>query len=351
MSVRTVPASGTHGRLRLALDQASLDALVASPPSYAVSLVMPVSMLRAATIRQLAGMSIAGIMVLPDTSSSGSTPNPRPAGGYSPAPSQPQLVPYIPSQPAIPNRPAQSPLFNNSYSWNPLGDGLSSMQFPYAIVTIVPNEVNYLLSLAQLNEQHEAAGTFVDQEAEFFYYMYAHGNSVNCLYDATCVPVGGYSVWGSLGNLTHNATDAPVSLDSIRPIVLALAKMDTNSFFHQLAPGAEDAIASVAVLIAAMKVLANTRGIDSLPSQILFALFDGESYSHVGSRKFVDDIQHFVCSDFNAGDPASTGAQCSEPFKNTLDFLDVHLEKIEKIMEVGMIGMNETGQERAQDEI
>lgn len=32
-----------------------------------------------------------------------------------------------------------------------------------------------------------------------------------------------------------------------------------------------------------------------LPKQIVFALFNGESFGYVGSRKFVHDISNFTC--------------------------------------------------------
>ena len=163
------------------------------------------------------------------------------------------------------------------------------------------------------------------------------------IHSATCIPVGGYSVWGSLGNMTHNSTATPVSLDDLRPIVLATTKMDSNAFFHQLSPGGDDSMAGVAVLSAALKALSNAPGIASLPSQILFAVFNGESWSSVGSRKFVEDIQHFRCDDFNPDGPNGDNPACYSPYKNRLDFQDVHLEKINKIVEIGQIGLNSTG--------
>ena len=354
------------------------------------------TLLRAATLRTLmsSGLKLAGILVLPQVSSDSSTPAPLPVGGYSPAPSRSQQLPYIPSQPAIPERPLVAPLFNNSFEWNPLGDGLSEMTFDFGIVAVEQTEVAGLTALASTNEEHEAQGKFVSETAEFFYYMYAKDSTVRCLDEgqhkskkkkkwlqtnarenagklpcgrrlecnlmyalslllpsfvfvaAMCVPVGGYSVWGSLGNMTSNSTSAdPVPMESLKPLVVALAHMDSSSFFHQASPGADESIAGLTVLTAALRALANTPGIDQLPSQIIFALFDAEDWSRVGSRKFVDDIQHFQCTAYNVEDAASTGAACNTPFKNTLNFMDVHMEKIAKIVEVGQIGLNATGEQ------
>lgn len=143
--------------------------------------------------------------------------------------------------------------------------------------------------------------------------------------------------------MTHNSTAAPVSLDDLRPIVLATTKMDSNAFFHQLSPGGDDSMAGVAVLSAALKALSNAPGVATLPSQILFAVFNGETWSRVGSRKFVDDIQHFRCDDPNPDGPSEERPACFSPYKNRLEFQDVHLEKINKIVEVGQIGLNSTG--------
>lgn len=168
------------------MDEAALQALAASPPSYKVALVVPVEMLRASTLRLLTatpGLTVAGLMVLPAEKSAGGIAPALLPGGYSHAPRSPQLRPYIPSQAAIPDRPARTSVFNSSYAWNPLGDGSNLMRFEMAIVTLTASEQDYVLGLARANEDHEAQGKFVAHAAEFSYHMFAKDSTVRCLND------------------------------------------------------------------------------------------------------------------------------------------------------------------------
>ena len=168
------------------MDEAALQSLVSSPPSHKVALVVPVAMLRATTLQLLTstpGLTVAGVMVLPAEKSAGGIAPALLPGGHSHAPRSPQLRPYIPSQPAIPDRPTRSSVFNSSYAWNPLGDGSNLMHFEMAIVTLTPSEQEYVLGLARDNEDHEARGKFVAHAAEFSYHMFAKDNTVRCLKD------------------------------------------------------------------------------------------------------------------------------------------------------------------------
>lgn len=228
-------------------------------------------------------------------------------------------------------------------------------RFEFAIVTVTYSEKDYLLSLAAKNEANAAAGSFAFNAVQFHFYMFAQDSSPRCLSEATCLPVGGVSVWGSLGNLTINSTDAPITPQQIRPFVLLAAKMDSAGFFHQMSPGGDESQASVAVFAVIVKALSNTRGVNQLPSQLLFALFQGEDFSHVGSRKFVADLEGFQCLEVNPaqrlenGDlspddsvSANTnlGPQCNSPYKNSLVFQNIPLEKIKSMVEIGQIGLN-----------
>jgi hypothetical protein len=192
--VVAVPADGTQGRLRIAMNLAAVQAIAASPPSYAISLVVPPDLLRTSTLTLLtttSGLKTAGVLVLPpDPSSPNSViPNP-PAEGYSSACPTPQLLNYIPSQPAIPDRPTQVTQFNNSYRWNPLGDASELLAFQMGIVTLTEDEASYVVDLAQENEANEASGSFVSQTAQFFYYMYAQDSTVQCLQDGQITLTG-----------------------------------------------------------------------------------------------------------------------------------------------------------------
>eukprot|EP00286_Rhodomonas_abbreviata_P022134 CAMPEP_0181317334 /NCGR_PEP_ID=MMETSP1101-20121128/16413_1 /TAXON_ID=46948 /ORGANISM="Rhodomonas abbreviata, Strain Caron Lab Isolate" /LENGTH=354 /DNA_ID=CAMNT_0023424721 /DNA_START=228 /DNA_END=1289 /DNA_ORIENTATION=- len=76
-------------------------------------------------------------------------------------------------------------------------------------------------------------------------------NSLSCIDYGTCLPLGGYSVWG-------------LGVDSFPPkegqkIIVAAAAMDATSIFHDIAQGAAADGSSVVALIAAMDALRGVR--------------------------------------------------------------------------------------------
>lgn len=336
-----LPSGGLSGTIRLVADQSSLTSLLNNPPTDRLALLLSPTLFTMSNMVAISNtLNVAGVMVLPTDSSATSGPIPPP-GGRSPFTSTPQYLPGFSPSTAIPGPIINPPLFNNTYTWNTLGNSLSLQQFNFAIVSVTYTEQSYVLNLAQTNEVRILQGEFAYYVAEFEYYMYAQENSIQCLTDTTCMPVGGYSVWGSLGNTTFNTTNNPLppSPGPPRPLLLAVTAMDATGFFHQMTPGGDASQASVAVLAAAINVLSFTPGVTTLPSQIMFAFFQGEEWSHVGSRKFVDDIINFECIDYNS----PVGAECNNPYKNTLDFQAIKIQNIKKIIEVGQIGLNSTG--------
>src|SRR5690348_10688276 len=62
---------------------------------------------------------------------------------------------------------------------------------------------------------------------------------------ATCMPVGGYSVWGGLRRV-----------DRSQPIVLGVAAMDSTALFHDAAPGADAHTSGAVALLSAAAALA-----------------------------------------------------------------------------------------------
>lgn len=70
---------------------------------------------------------------------------------------------------------------------------------------------------------------------------------------------------------------------------------DTNAFFHHSALGGNSAVSGIATLLGAAEALSRVENVTRLPRKILLALFQGEAYSFVGSRRFVTDIRNFTC--------------------------------------------------------
>lgn len=165
---------------------------------------------------------------------------------------------------------------------------------------------------------------------EFRFHMFANTNSIKCLRENVCQPLGGYSVWSAFG--------APNKTNSL---VLAMAGFDATSFFHEDAVGAETSVSGTVALIAAAHALANAPpqvvNISSLPHQLVFAFFTGENYGYVGSRKFLAEIQNFTCLAFPDNDPSKPS--CSMPYKPSLRFQQLNVSRIRRALELKQVAM------------
>lgn len=74
-----------------------------------------------------------------------------------------------------------------------------------------------------------------------------------------------------------------------------MAPMDSAAFFHDAAYGANSAVTGVVAVLGAAAALADIPDVAKLPRKIVFAFFQGEAWSFVGSRRFVADLQNFTC--------------------------------------------------------
>jgi nicastrin len=139
--------------------------------------------------------------------------------------------------------------------------------------------------------------------------MYAEQNALKCYKELACDPVGGHSVWGAMGT--------PAIVNYSRPVVVATASFDSTAFFHDLATGAEGSISGAIALLAAADALtrADVPNMEDLDKQLVFALFDAESWGFVGSRAWVADVQEFKC------DELATDKSCLNPYRPDIQVL------------------------------
>lgn len=98
---------------------------------------------------------------------------------------------------------------------------------------------------------------------------------------------------------------------------MAIAALDSNAFFHDLATGADADMSGVVSLVLAANALSSLYR-DGAPNllerQILFAFFVGESFGYIGSERFVYDITQFECK-------KQEGNHCVDPRKILSIFL------------------------------
>jgi hypothetical protein len=268
-----------HGTLRLINQLSDLDALMQSSPDYSIVLVVKNNLINKSLISRAADhLFVSGVIILYETSPT----------AYSPELSAPQLIPSNLHVVELSNSVSLSGAINinnysnSSYQWNPAGDGLLAQSFNFAIIYLISaDESSYIYNLAVKNEQLAAAGDFAYNSASLRYFMYAQSSSQQCLLDKTCIPVGGFSVWGLLGN-------------NSKPITVISAALDSSALFHQLATGATSDQSGVITLLAIAKAFNSIPNLlNQVNNQFLFTLFNAESFSHAGSRRFLQDLCEF----------------------------------------------------------
>lgn len=104
--------------------------------------------------------------------------------------------------------------------------------------------------------------------------MFATGDTETCIRRKSCDPIGGKSLYGSF---------SPIS--ETQEKILLINSADSNSFFHDISISTDaDISGMVANLLVAESI---RRGLSEeerigLKRQIIFAMFDAESWGYVG---------------------------------------------------------------------
>ncbi len=138
--------------------------------------------------------------------------------------------------------------------------------------------------------------------------------AADCLKEATCRPIGGFSVWSSLNYI--NGSNAAEN----RPVVAVTAPMDSTALFLALAYGASAEIASLASLMAVVKSVADYRRsargrTKNMKMRPMYFAFNAQSWGYTGSSRFLDDVKNVVCKD-----PNPKLGICNDPYLNNLKF-------------------------------
>lgn len=194
-------------------------------------------------------------------------------------------------------------------AWNPFGTGLMHESFPFPVYYIDDQE-----EIATLTECFEKFNSFdLDSQSqrslcsiEIKQFMSASVNSNVCLRRTQegftvspsrfCDPLSGKNVFATLYPREEVADDEKtVVAQPDEKFILVTARLDTTSMFDGLGVGAEEFI-SAATLISTAHILSNLlpeKEVSDHPN-VLFVLFNGESYDYIGSQRFVYDMNKGV---------------------------------------------------------
>lgn len=303
------PRDGTSGTLRYFPTKAVLDAyLQTPPPDSPIAALLHATLFDRETIGKLNVHSqLAGVMLLASS-----------------------LKNYPSSFSHDIKSPQQSMSIHpeNDFAWNEYGTGLAYDNFPFALILLSNSESNLMLKYASENEDAVANGRFPDRHIEFKYKMYAEVNSIDCLQNNMCLPLGGYSVWASMGSGRVNGT---------LPAVVVTAAIDGFSLFHDVATAAEASISGVVALLAAADALSR-RGIpeEKLDREVILSFFHGEKWGYVGSRNWLSEIESFRCDVLSA-----SGSGCDEPHRESLEFTRLNISQFYRVLDLSQLALVE----------
>nr|CAD1825288.1 unnamed protein product [Ananas comosus var. bracteatus] len=204
-----------------------------------------------------------------------------------------------------------APYKNHSYEWNPVGSGIMWNRYNFPVFLLSAQSTLILQEIA--NNDAESNNKYPAHVAEFDLVMQTTKvgthDSESCLKEQSCLPLGGYSVWSSLPPINASL------MKPLKPVVMAIASLDSASFFRDRSLGADSPISGLIALLTAVDALSNVEGLDKLKKQLVFAVFTGEAWGYLGSRKFLQELE--------------MGTDSVNGLNNTL---------VEQVLEVGSVG-------------
>ncbi|KAM6217235.1 nicastrin [Rhynchocyon petersi] len=202
-------------------------------------------------------------------------------------------------------------VYSNSYGpefahckdiqWNMLGDGLAYEDFNFPIFLLEDeNETNVIKQCYRDHNlsQNGSAPTFPLCAMQLFSHMHAVISTVTCMRrssiqstfsinpEIVCDPLSDYNVWSVLKPINTSGT-----LEPNDRVVVAATRLDSRSFFWNVAPGAESAVASFVTQLAAAEALQKASDVTTLPKNVMFVFFQGETFDYIGSSRMVYDMK------------------------------------------------------------
>ncbi|NXB07406.1 NICA protein, partial [Cnemophilus loriae] len=189
--------------------------------------------------------------------------------------------------------------------WNPGGSGVAYEDFPFPIFLLQDaNETRLIKEVPSGNFGAFSSGIWGGNgknplcALQLQARMHAAASTASCMRrgslqsafslspEIVCDPLMDYNVWSSLHPINSSG-----KVDPGQRLILAATRVDSHSFFWNVAPGAEGSVGSFVALLAAAQALHAAPGSDRLPRNVLFAFFQGETFDYIGSSRMVFDME------------------------------------------------------------
>ncbi|KAM8920671.1 nicastrin [Pelodytes ibericus] len=189
----------------------------------------------------------------------------------------------------------------NKTTWNPLGNGFSYDDFEFPIFLLRnENETEVIKECYRKHNipQNASIPKYPLCAMQLFSHMHAVTSTVTCMRrnslqtsfsinpEVVCDSLSGFNVWNAIKPINVSGTLAPEDR-----VILAATRLDSRSFFWNLAPGAESTVSAMVTQLAAAEALYKVPDIQSLPRNIMFTFFQGEVFDYIGSSRMVYDME------------------------------------------------------------
>ncbi|XP_066149210.1 nicastrin [Euwallacea fornicatus] len=188
--------------------------------------------------------------------------------------------------------------------WNPLGTDLLYQDIPFPMFYLEDeNKINIIKDCFQkfnnFSYSTQADRSLCSLELNFF--MQGSTNTPTCQRRSNiitnlnpvklCDPLGDSNVWGSLFPLVEELKNGSKPINYSKYIVIA-ARLDTTSLFEKTA-GAETPVTGLVTLLTVAKLLKQMLPVwnSNLKKNVLFILFNGETYDYIGSQRLLYDME------------------------------------------------------------
>ncbi|XP_023280199.1 nicastrin isoform X1 [Seriola lalandi dorsalis] len=282
--------SGNVGVLHVLESEENLDWVLRSGrnPPYMVILESPL-FTRSIMMKLKNGSSrVAGVAVV--------VPNANPAEGFSPHTTCPNENTGVYSDTYDP-----AMAHCNVTKWNPLGNGLSYEEFDFPIFSLKDDNDTQVIRQCYLDHNRPMNGSTPQYPLcamQLYSHMSAVTDTATCMRrndinfsispEMVCDPLGDYNVWASTRPLNNTAKGHKMW----ESVVIAAARLDSRSFFSNVAPGAESGVSGFITLLAAAHALRNPTQEAPPNRTILYTFFQGEAFDYIGSSRMVYDMQN-----------------------------------------------------------
>ncbi|CAG9783039.1 unnamed protein product [Diatraea saccharalis] len=182
--------------------------------------------------------------------------------------------------------------------WNERGSNLMRQDIPFPIFFLPESRLD---EIKKIEECFQRFNRDIDNQngrplcsVQMHSFMFAAVDSTVCMRRSAssalitsakvCDPLGDHNVYYSL---------LPLSKDTKKQVVMVTARIDSASLFDGMSPGAASSAVGMVTLITAAATLSQMIPAGkTYDKNVLWTLFNGETFDYIGSQKVAYDMRH-----------------------------------------------------------